>query len=184
MRLQMEPRIESALAILVPEADGLVQAFRAKYDPSAAIGLPAHVTLLYPFKSPHEITGAVSTLLQNLFSHTPSLILSFSETRRFPSVLYLAPVPEAPVRALVEAIAAQFPENRPYGGGFAEVIPHLTVLQFADEQQLDAIAAEFSEFARDRLPIRARVTEVVLLDNKQEAWKVRSKFRLADAGQQ
>jgi hypothetical protein len=47
--------IESALLVLVPEAEIVVRSFRDKYDPSAAYGCPAHVGLLYPFKPPDEI---------------------------------------------------------------------------------------------------------------------------------
>jgi hypothetical protein len=51
--------IESGLVVLAPEAEFLVGPFRAKYDPSAAAGMPAHITLLYPFKQPDEIGEAV-----------------------------------------------------------------------------------------------------------------------------
>ena len=43
---------ESALVVLVPEAEGVVKPFRDLHDPSAAAGMPAHITLLYPFKHP------------------------------------------------------------------------------------------------------------------------------------
>src|ERR1700758_5252193 len=51
--------MESTLAILVPEAEGLVRSFRDRYDPSAKAGMPAHIILLYPFKSPNEIDAVV-----------------------------------------------------------------------------------------------------------------------------
>ena len=40
----------TALVILVPESESLVEAFRQRYDPVAAAGMPTHITLLYPFK--------------------------------------------------------------------------------------------------------------------------------------
>jgi hypothetical protein len=43
-------KMKSTVAILVPEAEGLVRLFRNRYDPSAKAGMPAHITLLYPFK--------------------------------------------------------------------------------------------------------------------------------------
>jgi len=39
----------SALVVLVPEAGALVGRLRQRYDPSAAVGMPAHITLNYPF---------------------------------------------------------------------------------------------------------------------------------------
>ena len=41
--------MESAILLCVPEAEKLVHEWRLKGDPSAARGVPAHVTLLYPF---------------------------------------------------------------------------------------------------------------------------------------
>ena len=38
-----------SLVILVPEAESMVKAFRERYDPAAQAGMPAHITLLYPF---------------------------------------------------------------------------------------------------------------------------------------
>jgi hypothetical protein len=40
---------ESALVVLVPEAEAATKPFRDQYDPAAAAGVPAHITLLYPF---------------------------------------------------------------------------------------------------------------------------------------
>ena len=40
---------ESAPVILVPEAEAIVGRWRQRYDPSAAVGMPAHITLNYPF---------------------------------------------------------------------------------------------------------------------------------------
>ena len=72
------PSIESALVVLVPEAEALVKPFRDRYDPSAAVGVPAHITLLYPFKPPDEVDGAVldklchgSRALRRFGSHSP-----------------------------------------------------------------------------------------------------------------
>jgi 2'-5' RNA ligase len=59
--------MESTLAILVPEAEGLVQSFRDRYDPSARVGMPSHITLLYPFKSPGEISEVVLDALRHCF---------------------------------------------------------------------------------------------------------------------
>ena len=51
--------LESALVALVPEAECLVKTFRDRYDPSAALGVPAHITLLYPFKPADQIDAVV-----------------------------------------------------------------------------------------------------------------------------
>ncbi len=45
----------TALALQVPEAEELVQEHRMRYEPSAALGVPAHITLLSPFVEPEAI---------------------------------------------------------------------------------------------------------------------------------
>jgi hypothetical protein len=52
--------IGSALVVLVLEAEASVKPFRDRHDPSAAAGMPAHITLLYPFKPPDETDDFVA----------------------------------------------------------------------------------------------------------------------------
>lgn len=175
--------LESALVALIPEVEGLVEPFRSRYDPAAAIGVPAHVTTLYPFKPPHDLTDEVMTTLRELLWALPGFAVSFSETRRFPGVLYLAPDPAEPFRLITEAIVRRFPDTPPYGGAFAEIIPHLTLAQIDDPKRLDEVAAAFQERAAGRLPIRANVEAIALMDNAGGPWRVSAQFSLSPAGQ-
>lgn len=49
-------RAESALVFRVPEAEQAVRALRDQCNPAAAVGMPAHITVLYPFKAPEAIS--------------------------------------------------------------------------------------------------------------------------------
>ena len=169
---------ESALVVLIPEAEALVESFREQYDPSALLGMPAHVTILYPFKSPEEITTDVIQSLAELFSRFSGFSASFVETNRFPTVLYLSPVPDETFRRLIQVVTERFPETPPYIGKFVEVVPHLTVADVNDPQLLEEIAAGFERAARNRLPIHAVVREVALMDNEKGRWQVRARFAL------
>ena len=170
--------IESALVVLIPEAEVLVKSFRDRYDIQAALGVPAHVTVLYPFKSPTEIRADVIGNLKKLFLKFPGFVASFTETRRFPCVLYLSPEPAETFRQLTELVTGRFPETQPYGGQFAEVVPHLTLAQLGNPRKLEEVAAEFAHETKGRLPIRARVKEIALLDNESGHWKIRARFSL------
>ena len=170
---------ESALAILVPEAEPLVETFRFEHDPSAAAGIPAHITVLYPFKPPEEITAETIQTLEELFSNISGVDFCFSECRRLARVLYLAPVPEEPFKEMIEVVSERFPETPPYAGQFVDIIPHLTVAQNEDPNRLEEIADEFERAATDALPIYARVNEVVLLDNVPGRWRIRNRFALS-----
>ena len=169
------------MLVLAPETEGLVGSFRDRFDHAAAEGVPAHITLLYPFKAPAELDARVLETLGRLFSRFTPFEYALAEPRRFTNVLYLAPEPAAPLKALIAALVEQFPEYPPYGGIHAEVVPHLSVAQVADAQKLDAIAAEFAVAAAGRLPIRARAAEVALMDNRAGRWAVSGVFRLGAA---
>ena len=49
---------QSALGVTVPEAEPWVKNLRERYDPTAAVGVPAHITVLFPFISPDLITDS------------------------------------------------------------------------------------------------------------------------------
>lgn len=136
------------------------------------------MTILYPFKSPRELTTDVIQSLDELFSKFPGFGASFMESRRFPGVLYLSPEPDEVFQRLTKIVTNRFPETPPYGGQFADIIPHLTVAQVSDPERLDEIAAEFERKARVRLPIQASVKETALMDNESGRWKVRMRFPL------
>lgn len=172
---------ESALVALIPAAEALVEPFRRRFDPSAAVGVPAHVTILYPFKTPEALTPADYAALQALFAAEPGFAVVFAETRRFPDVLYLAPEPAEPFRRLTAQVAGRHPETPPYRGAFAEVIPHLTIAQPAEAAQVDEIAAAFQAAAQGRLPIRQPVAAITLIDNAAGRWQTRAHFALGRA---
>jgi len=171
--------LETALVVLIPEAETLVQPFRSQFDPSASLGVPAHVTILYPFKSPDELTDGVINSLRNIFINLPSFDVSFSEIKIFPDTIFLAPDPSEPFRQLTRQIVKHFPDEPPYHGIFKEIIPHLTVAQNSDPQQLKIIRAEFLEAVLPELPIHTIVNQVYLLENLDGLWQGRAQFALS-----
>ncbi len=172
------PPIESALVVLVPDVEVLVKPFRDRHDPSAAVGVPAHITLLYPFIAPDEIGPAVLDELRRCFDRFSPFDFSFAETRRFPGVLYLAPEPAEPFRELTLAIWDRWPSTPPYGGQHPDIVPHLCMAQISDELQLDAVAEAFGSASAGKLPMRATAQEVTLMDNSSGRWQLRATFGL------
>lgn len=166
----------TALVVLVPEAETLVKEFRDRYDPSAAEGMPAHITVLYPFKPADEIDKDVVDILQNLFSRHSRFSFSLEETRRFPNALYLAPRPDAPFKELTQVVTERYPGTPPYEGAFSTVIPHLTIAQVADLQQLDKIRDEFKRASKERLPLQSHAEKVWLMQKREGRWKLSTSF--------
>ena len=170
---------ESALVVLVPEAEAVAKPFRDRYDPSAAAGVPAHITLLHPFKAPDEIDDLILGELRDCFADLEPIPFSLGAIRRFPGgVLYLAPEPDEPFRQLTLSIWKRFPETPPYGGKWPDIIPHLSVAQLANEAQLTAIEEDFSRASQSKLPIPAIASEVALMESRSGRWKVRVVFDL------
>lgn len=169
----------TALVILVPESEPLVQSFRQRYDPAAAAGMPAHITLLYPFKQPDEVNEVLLDELRLLFGSCASSHFSLVGAGRFPGVLYLAPEPAAPFKELTRVLAERYPETPPYGGAFSDTVPHLTVAHAADAQELRTIEQELCRASSRVLPIQAYAGEVWLVEKREGRWHIHTAFPLA-----
>jgi 2'-5' RNA ligase len=166
---------QSGLAIPVPEADPLVDVWRRRYDSSAALGVPAHITLLVPFLNPDTIDERVLADLRAIFAGFRRFDFALPRTGRFPDVLYLAPEPAAQFSDLIHILAARYPETPPYGGIYETVIPHLTVAHASDQAVLDQIEHALAP----ALPITASATEVWLVAQEADGrWRTRSRFPL------
>jgi 2'-5' RNA ligase superfamily len=89
----MQPT-ESAVLVVVPEAESVVADYRADLDPAAGLGVPAHVTVLYPFVPPERVDDAVISALQRTVRSVAAFDVTFARLRCFDrSVLWLAPEP-------------------------------------------------------------------------------------------
>jgi 2'-5' RNA ligase len=165
---------QTALLAVVPEAEPVVGHWRRRFDTSAAAGVPAHVTVLYPFLDIDAIGTAEMDDLRALAGARGSFEVRFAECRRFPEVLYLAPEPDQPFRELTQAVAARWPQAPPYGGQFAEVIPHLTVAH----DQPSAVYEELAATIPDQLPVTAVIASVTLFVTDGRRWRPHTDLRL------
>jgi 2'-5' RNA ligase len=149
---------ESAIIVpvIVPVA---VQRLRDRMDPSAADGVPAHVTLIYPFMPPSELKDDVRRRVEEIVASEPTFPFVLRAVGRWPTVVYLEPEPDDPFRRLTNALAAAFPNYPPYEGAHAEVIPHVTIASDVPDDYFDAAVHALPAL----LPIR---------DVAREAWLV------------
>lgn len=157
----------SALYVEIPAAEALVGDVRIAWDDAAAVGVPAHVTVLFPFLHPDRIDALVVDELREIARRVAPFEARFEEVGRFPGVVWLAPEPALPFAKLTDAIAARWPDHPPYGGAFEEVVHHLTVADGAPADILAAIEREL----RAGLPIRAAVTDVTLAVRRSGSWR-------------
>src|SRR3954447_11364260 len=81
---------ESAIIVPITVPVG-VNRLRERMDPSAADGVPAHVTLIYPFMPPSELKDDVRRRVEAIVSSESAFPLVLSAVRRWPNVVYLEP---------------------------------------------------------------------------------------------
>lgn len=157
--------MEGESAIIVPIAVPVTIArLRERMDPSAPAGVPAHVTLLYPFMPVEGLGDEVRRKIERIVAAEPRFMVTFSSIARFPNVVYLPPDPADPFRRLTVALAAEFPNYPPYGGAYDTVVPHLTVAQDVSDDYY--AAAEHALPAA--LPVRQIVREAWLIGHMPE----------------
>ena len=155
----------TGLIIEVPEAEPAVGALRLAHDSSAALGVPAHVTILFPFADRDALD---EDALAELFARFPAFDFTLDRVEQFDDgVTWLHPAPSAPFEDLTAAVAQRWPEHPPYEGAFDVVIPHLTVSETAIDVKV-------------QLPIPSRAHAVTLIEQNEAngRWATRRAFAL------
>jgi 2'-5' RNA ligase len=167
----------SVILVPVPDADELVGDLREKYDSVALLGVPAHITLLFPFLAPGSITKDVLDELGAIFDEVSPISFSLTELGSFPNAIYLRPTPAEPLIALTKNIFSAFPEAPPYEGKFAEIIPHMTVAHLSEEQDSEAIEKEIAKSVSAKLPLNTEAKEAwLMIEDAEGKWSILSKF--------
>jgi 2'-5' RNA ligase len=169
----------TALIIEVPEAEPLVATWRATNDPAAAIGVPAHVTILFPFVDPGAVDDRLEEAVRALAADHPAFETSFSRVGGAEGVIWLVPEPDAPFRALTRDAWDRFPEHPPYGGQFDDVIPHLTIGQ-GEATAMASLRPEVERELDGHLPLAILVDALSLFVSAGGHWSRTARFPLAD----
>jgi 2'-5' RNA ligase superfamily len=157
--------VRHALLVPFPDLLPLVEQWLEKTNATGpSQGIPPHVTILFP--APSDIGDALEGFA--------AFDVTFTETRRFPEVVYLAPQPAEPFVAMTRAVWERFPDWPPYEGAFLpDITPHLTVAW-------GALLDEAEEDLRPRLPVHARAREVWLLGEVAPGrWEPQASYALA-----
>jgi hypothetical protein len=166
-----------ALLAEIPAAEPLVGRWRERLDANARLGIPAHVTVTYPFVAAGEIDAPTRQRLTELFGSVPSFGFVLDHVGWFEAeTMWLGPRDPAPFRALTDRVFAEFPAYPPFEGQYDEVIPHLTVGHRQPVAGLRAAAAA----VRPQLPIEGVVRAVSLwTQTSNQRWQRTAAFGLA-----
>jgi 2'-5' RNA ligase len=171
-RAALSGATETAVLVLVPEAEGAVGTHRAHLDVAASWGVPAHLSVVYPFVPPEDVDDHVLAELGAAVATVPAFDCAFRRTAWFGAdVVWLAPEPDGPFVQLIRAVVAAFPTHQPYGGIHGEPVPHLTIGERRLGSTAELTAAERA--VRGQLPLLAQVDRAVLLAGRHErdSWR-------------
>ena len=160
--------------MLIQEAEPLVADTRLTYDPMAARGVPAHVTVLHPFRS--VVDDETAEMVRQLASGIDRFDASFASVGRFPGeVVFLEPEPQERFKHLTRTFVDAFPDCPPYGGAFPDPHPHLTIGSSLDVETANSLAGDITR----GLPIEASVERLTLLvEDDDGQWSVATSWPL------
>jgi 2'-5' RNA ligase len=172
------PALESVVLVPALDAGQLVRDLRMVYDPSAAEGIPPHITLMFPFIPPADLTEPIIDALEGLISHARAFDFSLTQVRQFEQgVVYLEPEPTAPFARLTREISRQF-GLLPYGGAFGEdPVTHLTVAILESRSRRQQLVTQLGP----ELPIAIRAEEAwLMVSTNSSSWKVVRQMHFRD----
>ena len=148
---------QSALIMEVPWAEPVVGPWRRAHDAISHRGVPAHITILSPFRAPDVLDDTVNATLASLAASVPAWDLSLVEVDAFPDAVWLRPEPDDHLHALADSVWAAFPDCPPHGGQFPALRPHVTVGQDPDPERIDLLRRRAAEELATMLPVTGRV---------------------------
>lgn len=172
----MSTPLESVVLVPALGAGLVVQDVRKRYDPSARAGVPPHVTLMYPFLPPSDLTDAIIDALAGLVGGANRFEFELTRVCEFgQGVVYLDPYPAEPFARLTREIGRQFC-LRPFGGEFGDSpVMHLTVAMPQPLATRQQVAAQLAPL----LPMRMFAEEAwLMVGTNSDTWKTVRQMRL------
>lgn len=170
--------VESVLILEVPEAQPLVESLRAPLQGAAASGMPAHITLLYPFLPSAAIDDAMLDRLRALCGLVECFSFQLCHFGRFDDrVLYLAPTPAEPFVGLATKLRLAFPSDPTNCEASREYVAHLTIARRSSPELLD----QLERAAVSSLPLTCTATRVTVMTRQpvEDGWTRAYEFALA-----
>ena len=141
------------------------------------LGIPFHITLLFPFTPREQLTAGLLAELRAFFAARRGFEFELARVAEWPGVVYAVPEPDTALRDCMQALFLRFPQWPPYGGVHPEVIPHATL---GEEVDAPSVRAEIERRLAGHLPRRYKVDAGTLLEEfARREWRVRERFPFA-----
>ena len=168
----MDEDQRTGLVLLTPALEDVVDRWRRQYDPVRAYGMPAHVTVLYPWLPYDVISSDDRAGLVALCASTSTIEMTFTQFGTFAETLWLDPQPSRPIIELINRIAARWPDYPPFAGEFADVVPHMTLADRCDPASVTDVIAD----VEPQLPVVERVPALTLMRLVDNRWIAEAEF--------
>ncbi len=162
---------ESAIVVELPELDVVLDEYRRELDPCRRWGMPAHLTVLYPFVPPTDLDQSILSTLRTVATKVRPFEGEFDDFGWFADpVVWLGTSQRSLFGSLIREMMNAFPECPPYGGAFDEIIPHVTI---GESNEADLLRAAIDAI-RPQLPLKSMVTSLSLMEGSTAAgsWRV------------
>jgi 2'-5' RNA ligase len=167
--------VESAVIVRV-SLPAALDRLRRQCVRDARLGVPAHVTLLYPFLEPTALKGRIRRTIASIAAAHPSFQFELSGPREWPDTVYAAVHPEDRFLAIHRELAAAFPDYPIYSRPGFELIPHVTIA----ESEHVGNAAPLGHPAWSTLPAKGSVDGLeVIAEGEDGRWRTRLTVPLA-----
>ena len=180
MKAVNKPR-ESSIDLQFPDLAHLLRPWR---EAQGAKGIPPHVTILYPWRTP-PLKDRDIDAVRAAIANCAEFAITLSAIGRFPRkrVVYLKIQDNVPLRELMRAIHGAFPETPPYRGEHRDVIPHLTIATADDDFKLDQLEREICVRLEARLPLSVAAQSVIIAqENFDGIWSTVAELPLLRRG--
>ncbi len=170
---RMARRWSTALVVEVPEANAiLVEAGMADMA-----GMPAHVTIAYPFVPAPLLRDRHLARLAAIARAQPLFTTRFERIGRLPDSWHLVPDDPAPWQRLAHDVRRQWP-GLPRGHHEGPI--HLTIA-YLDNTAVPRIEPQVRKRVRALLPLTMDVAQLTLLEfDRRRGWQVQARFPLAE----
>jgi hypothetical protein len=171
----------TALVVVIHEAEAVLMPWRRRYlRATVDRGIPAHITVVFPFVPATEIDAAVGEKLSELYAPVAAFEYDLASVESFPGYAWLAPRPAEPFLELIACTRSAFPDHPPYGDPELVPVPHCTVGASDEADRLAAMVAELRPALAADLPIRCRADAVTVLEELDTGvWTERDRLPLA-----
>ena len=128
--------------------------------------------------SPALVNAGLVDELEVMFGSVKSFPFHFRTVRWFGDrVVWLAPEPDGPFRQMTALVTRRWPDYQPCGGRYADAIPHLTIAEGGQPDEMKRAARQVA----GALPVAAVAREVWLMSGSTApgSWSVLAVFPLA-----